>query len=125
MQLLNCLLALGGDQRNTVPKVRITTAEAHVLRAIHGDDSVHDVEPLDEEVDIKPREEISRLAEKYVGKDEDGRPIVGVVFAGGGAGMPMTVADLDLPEAAFKVVSRVTAMPASGQNVRSADDMFT
>jgi hypothetical protein len=111
MQLLDGLLALGGDPRNTVPLMRVTVAEAHLLRAIHGPESVHDVLPLDIEASIKPRDEIERLSEKYPAKDEDGRFIVGVVYAGGAPSVPRTIVDLDLPEACFRVVSRVTAKP--------------
>jgi hypothetical protein len=113
MQLLDGLLALGGDLRNTVPLSRITTAEAHLLRAIHGQEAVHDVLPLDMQDHIKPREEIERLAEKYAAKDEDGRQLVAVVYAGGPMSVPLAVTDLDLPDTCFRVTSRVTAKPLS------------
>lgn len=122
MQLLDGLLALGGDTRNTVPLSRITTAEAQVLRAIHGPEAVHDVQPLDEVADLKPRDEIERLAEKYPAKDEDGRQVVRVVYAGGPASVPLTVADLDLSDTSFRVISRVTAAPPSADAAKA--DMF-
>jgi hypothetical protein len=111
MQLVNCLVALGGDPRNTVPKYGITVAEAHVLRAIHGHESLLDVQPLDEESDVSPRAEITHLAETYFARDEDGANIVSKVFAGGVASVPMEIADLDLPETSYRVVERV-APPA-------------
>jgi hypothetical protein len=113
MQLLDGLLALGGDPRNTVPLMRITAAEAHLLRAIHGPESVFDVLPIEEVDGISPRAEIERLTEKYVAKNEDGQPIAGVVFAGGPMSVPRTVVDLDLPDTAFRVTSRITAKPVS------------
>lgn len=122
MQLLDGLLALGGDMRNTVPLSRITVAEAHLLRAIHGAEAVHDVLPLDEVASIKPRDEIDRLTEKYTARDEDNRPVVGVVFAGGPASVPTSVTDLDLPDTCFRVVSRVVAKPASADATQV--DMF-
>ena len=124
MQLLDGLLALGGDLRNTIPLSHITVAEAHLLRAIHGAEAVHDVLPLDETVDVKPRDEIERLAEKYLAKDEDGRQIVRVVYAGGPASVPLSVTDLDLPESLFRVVSRVVAKPVSDDAKEHSADMF-
>jgi hypothetical protein len=100
MQLVNCLIALGGDPRNTVPKYAITVAEAHILRAIHGHEAL---------LDVSPRAEIGRLAEIYFARDEDGNNLVSKVFAGGAASVPMEIADLDLPDTAYRVVQRVTA----------------
>lgn len=125
MQTLNCLVALGGDTRNTVPKTGITVAEAHLLRAIHGADALLDVEPLDDEAEARPKEEIARLAERYQAKDEDGRLVASVVFAGGAPSVPETIAELDLPETAFKVVSRVTAAPKKSRGRKAKDDAET
>lgn len=113
MQLINVMLRLGGDVRNTVPKFGITVAEAQLLRAIHGDDALSDVEPLDAEVDITPRKEVERLAEVYTGRDPDGRPIVLSAFA---AGTPSTIDDLGLDETAFAVAERVKPVKSTGKN---------
>ena len=110
MQYIDGLLALGGDLRNTVPLTHVSVAEAHLLRAIHGPDSVLDVQPAGEG-EVAPRAEIVRLIEKYPATDEDGQHIAARVFAGGAPSLPMEIADLDLPEAAFRVVQRV-APPA-------------
>ena len=112
MQIINALLRLGGDQRNTVPKPRITVAEAHILRAIHGEDAICDVEPLDEEMDITPRREVERLSEVYVGRDGDGRPIIVSAFS---AGIPTTIDDLALDESLFAVVERVKPVKSTGK----------
>jgi hypothetical protein len=119
MQLVNCLIALGGDPRNTVPKHGITVAEAHLLRAIHGHEALLDVQPLDDESDVQPRAEIVRLSEIYFARDEDGNNLVGKVFAGGAASVPMEVADLDLPETAYRVVQRVTAPAPKRKRVKA------
>jgi hypothetical protein len=108
MQLLNCLLALGGDKGNTVPKYGITAAEAGLLRAIHGDDAVHDVEPLDKRSARTARAEISRLAELYPAKDEDGRTIISTVYSSV-ANVPELVEDIGLAEEHFKPLARATA----------------
>lgn len=121
MQLLNCLLALGGDLGNTVPKTRITAAEAMLLRAIHGDDAVHDVLPLDEEVRRSPREEINRLAALYPSRDEDGRPIIQTLFSSV-SNLPDTVADIGLHENHFRPVARATtAVLVAGKRKKKAD----
>jgi hypothetical protein len=109
MQIITALLALGGDPRNTVPLDHITVAEAHLLRAIHGHEAVFDVQPVEGEIDVAPRAEIARLAEQYAARDEDGNSIVARVFAGGAASVPMEIADMDLPETAFRVTQRVSA----------------
>lgn len=131
MQTLNGLLALGGDPRNTVPLMGVTVAEAHVLRAIHGHEALLDVQPLEAEAEVSPRAEIGRLVEKYAARDEDGNRISAKVFAGGPPSVPMEIADLDLPDTAFRVVQRV-AVPAPrrkkapaaapGSAVRAIDD---
>lgn len=123
MQLLDGLLALGGDLRNTVPLSRITVAEAHVLRAIHGLEAVHDVLPLDVVADISPRAEIERLTEKYTARDEDNRQIAALLFAGGPMSVPSSITDLELPDSAFRVTARVAATPASADAAQV--DMFS
>ena len=122
MQLLDGLLALGGDRRNTVPLDAITVAEARALQAIHGDDAVHDVQPLDRHVAVRPRDELARLAAKYKGKDEDGRLIVATLFPNG-SGMPQTVEDLGLDESLFRVLSRVTAATAVKRTAPIAQEL--
>ena len=111
MQYINGLLALGSDPRNTVPLMGVSVAEVHVLRAIHGHEAVFDVQPIDAEKDVAPRGEIQRLVEKYPARNEDGDHIASKVFAGGAASVPLELADLDLPDNAYRVVERV-AVPA-------------
>lgn len=140
MQYIDGLLALGGDLRNTVPLSAVSVAEVHLLRAIHGPDSVHDVQPLPGVNEVQPRGEIARLIEKYPATDEDGLQVARRVFAGGAPSVPVEIADLDLPEAAFRVVQRVAApapkrkrAPAAepgsavvpvGEDAAEADEVF-
>lgn len=113
MQLVNALVSLGGDTRNTVPKTAITIAEVQVLRAIHGDDAVHDITPLGRSVkNFRWREEVARLAGIYAGRDPENRPVVATLFAGGASSMYETIEDLDLPESLFAVTERVKPTPA-------------
>lgn len=109
MELANCLVALGGDKGNTVPKTDVTPAEIAVLTAIHGLDAVFDIEPTGEEISRSVRDELDRLVRLYPAKDEDGALIVRQVYAGAAPVMHQTVEDLGLPDESFKVLERVTA----------------
>lgn len=110
MQTANILLALGGDPGNSVPKYGVTPAEIAVLRLIHGDESVTEVEPTGT-IERKSREERSRLAELY-GRQVDGRfvsPHVDALFPGVAARVFEDLDELDLPEEFYKAETRVTA----------------
>lgn len=43
MKLFSCQVRLGGSLYNIVPKPDVTAAEIHILRLLHGDDSVVDI----------------------------------------------------------------------------------
>lgn len=111
MELANIILALGGDQQNTVPKYEVTPAEIAVLMAIHGNDAVKDITPLDKEADRSNREEMARLIRLYPATDADNRLIVTTVYAGQNPVMHTTIEDLGLGEEYFKALTRVTAKP--------------
>lgn len=109
MQIANCLVALGGDKDNWVPRYGVTAAELVVLRALHGEDAVGDIEPAGE-ITRGNRDELLRLKAAYgSAKDEDNKAIVENVFPGSGAILPKTLADLELPEVHFKALSRASA----------------
>lgn len=99
MQTANAFVALGGDQLNTVPVFGVTAAEIAVLRAIHGDDAVHDIEPLDD-IDRKNRDELARLRDKY--KTENARKVMDSLYPGAAARVFEDIDELDLPEELFK-----------------------
>lgn len=46
MQVANCNLRLNGDINNEIHKPSVTVAEIAVLRALHGNDSVVNIQPL-------------------------------------------------------------------------------
>ena len=106
MERANVLLALGGDQGNTVAKL-VTAAEIVVLRAIHGDEAVFDIAPA-EAVSVNMRAEHQRLRETYTSRDNDNKPIIDSVFPGAAPVLPMTLDDLDLPESLFAALRRAT-----------------
>ena len=71
MQLFNILLSLGADSGNQVPKFGVTVSEIALLREIHGEESVTDIE-LTGQVRRSSREERSRLHDIYARTQPDG-----------------------------------------------------
>ena len=120
MQLVNCVVALGGDQGMTVPKFGITVAEVAVLRAIHGPDAIIDVE-LAGETDISNRDERKRLLTNYLARDEDGKSIAENLFPGVGAKVPEFLEDLDLPEEVMKPVERASMTTPAPKRGKAAE----
>jgi hypothetical protein len=114
MKLANCMVALGGDMGNTVLKYGTTAAEIAVLRAIHGDDAVFDVEPTAADAlneDGRPRtnrQELARLKLVYA-RDPNGQParIIAGMFPGAAARVHEGFDELELPEEFFKASGRV------------------
>lgn len=107
MKTATIMLSLGGDQGNQVSKSGVTPSEIAVLRAIHGDDSVTDIQPLGED-DRKSRDDIVRLREVYgMARDANGNRVVDALFPGVGARAVESFDDLDLPEEFFKPIERV------------------
>lgn len=128
MQTANVLVALGGDNRNTVPKNNVTPAEAAVLAAIHGEGAVHEIEVADE-VDLDAAELREYLMKTYPAKDEDARLIVENVFPGRRPDFPETFADLGLPDGLYKATARATPAAAGykkkgGKKTAPAEDIF-
>jgi hypothetical protein len=113
MQRANCLVSLGGDHGNTVPKNLCTAAEIAVLREIHGDDAVNEIEPVDD-IARSNREERGRLLAIYgAAKYQDQKPIVESMFPGVAARVFETLDELELDESFFKPTGRLKARPVS------------
>lgn len=121
MQTANIMLAIGGDRGNTVPKPAVSVAEIALLRAIHGEDAVFDVEPLDapameDGVVLSNRAELNRLLRTYDAKDADGNRIVSLLYPGAAARVFETLDEIGLPDEYFKPTERsapVKAAPAA------------
>lgn len=111
MQTANVLVALGGDREHTVPKNVVTPSEIALLRAIHGDDAVFDIEPLGAEYDrnVTSRAERERLFSRYKrhvqGKEQC--PELDALFPGAAARLFETIDELELDESFFKAVGRM------------------
>lgn len=106
MQTANIFLALGGNAGHTIQKFGVTPAEIAVLREIHGEASVFDVEP-DEDVQRSSREERSRLLGIY-GKPPGSREMSAVeaLFPGAAARLFETLDELELDPSFYKATSR-------------------
>lgn len=121
MQTANILLSLGGDTGNQVMKWRVTAAEIAVLRAIHGDESVTEVEPHDD-VQRSHRDERARLLNIYGGaKTAEQKPVVEGMFPGIGARVIEKLHELDMPESFFKATGRLKA-PAVDEELPAASE---
>lgn len=109
MELANCIVALGGDTQNTVPKFSVTPAEVALLLAIHGDQAVSEIE-VTGTVERRNTEEADRLLQHYPARDESGNLLLQVVYPGRQPILHQTFADLQLPDHFFAVTER--AVPA-------------
>jgi hypothetical protein len=111
MEIANVLVGLGGDRGNTVPKYGVTAAEIAVIRSIHGEDSVFDIEPIGE-VSRPSRVERSRLVAVY-GRAMDGNQnsIVEKLYPGAAAPLFETLDSLELPDDFYKTATRVARKP--------------
>lgn len=115
MQYAHILLALGGDTGNTVPKLFVSAAEIGVLRAIHGEASVTEIEPVGDR-DVSNRAELNRLRSVYGrARDGDDNAIVDVLFPGAAARVFETLDELEIDESFYKAERRVSAPPAEAK----------
>lgn len=108
MQIANIILALGGDTRNTVPKYGVTVSEIAVLRAIHGDDAVTDIDPVGN-IGRTSREEIARLKHAYPKVAPDGKTTVVTELFPGASPAFKTFDDLEIDPSMFKPVTVMTS----------------
>lgn len=132
METANILLDIGSDGTSILSKSRVTPAEVAVLRLIHGDDAVTEIEVLPGEAltDGKKRthrQEIARLMDVY-GKPtpEGGREAraVTALFPGAAARVFETFEELELPDDHFKTTARATAArpePFAGKGDHDGD----
>jgi hypothetical protein len=107
MDFVNCLVALGGDRGNSVPKTRVTAAEIAVLQAIHGEDAVFEIEYIGDEdalelPKISRRAELERLKNRYAARNEDNLLIVEKVYPGDAARIFERLDDLNLDSSLMK-----------------------
>ncbi|MDK4729341.1 hypothetical protein [Rhizobium phaseoli] len=114
MQIATITLMLGGDAGNTVQKFDVTPSEIAVLRVIHGDDAVTEIQPTSN-VTRTNRAERQRLMERYGRNQPNGQfsaPAVDMLFPGVAARFYETFDELELDESFFKADTRVSSKPA-------------
>lgn len=110
MQTASILLALGGDAGNQVPKYGVTAAEIAVLRAIHGDEAVTDILPLDLDANRTNRAELARLRGIYgSAQDGEGNKVLDMLYPGAAARVFESLDELELPRELFATKERVSA----------------
>jgi hypothetical protein len=132
MQLANAMLALAGDLGNTVPKLGITPSEVAVLRFIHGNDAVIEIDVLDVQVERTHREERDRLTEAYGAYEGEQRRsrAVEALFPGAAARVFETFDEMDLDDSLFKAdrvrrvapVAPVAAPKAAKRGKKAAEE---
>lgn len=92
MQLCNCTVAIGGDPGMTVLKERVTVPELMVLRNVHGDDAVRNVEVIGE-TQFTAMEERERLNLIYRSPEGVVKETLGAVGS-----LPTEVSESGIPE---------------------------
>lgn len=114
MQTANVLLALAGHKGNTVFKAGVTAAEIAVLRLIHGNDAVTEIEPTGE-IKRSHRDELTRLRERYGAMEGETfqSKAVNSLFPGAAARVFERLDELDIPEEFFKAQTRMSAEDAA------------
>lgn len=109
MQTANVMVALSGDQNNTVPKYNVTPGEIALLEAIHGRGAVSDIQPS-EPVATTNRAERERLRLVYgQARDNNGGYIFEILFPGVAARVHERFDELDLEPGQFAAINRYTA----------------
>lgn len=113
MQTINCLVALGGDKGNLVPKYAITVSEMQVLRLIHGSDACTEIEPAGE-IDVEDGVEIERLLRVFQRPAGVISPVK-TMYPGGRAQVHRHLEHVpDLDQTWLKATARVSLSGVSG-----------
>lgn len=104
MQYVDANVHLSGDRNHVVQKRDITVVEVAILRALHGEDAVKDIQPRRQG---RPRtvELLGYLRHKYrrqmQAQSPDGsRNIVDVMYPGANPNIPTSLADIGIEYAA-------------------------
>ncbi len=130
MQTAHILLAIGGDAGNTVPKRNVRASEIAVLRAIHGDQSVTEIEPAEDDASFTTHKaEIARLTAIYGKEGPNGKDIsvVADLYPGAAARVFEDLAELEIPDDFYKAEARAKAPEPSKKaktvRVKPADEI--
>lgn len=98
----HCLVALGGDLNNTVPRYNVPAGELAVLQIIHGKDALIEIEPAGV-VKRSNRVEKARLQQIYGrASDGNGNSLLEKLYPGAAARIFQRLDELDLASVQFK-----------------------
>ena len=97
MHRINCVINVGGDALNAVPKANVTTAELLLLQAIHGQSAVHSIEVVDNPT-TSGVEERDRLLSRY----SKYRKVVDAIWQNNGGSFPSDIRTIGLSSTLFK-----------------------
>jgi len=116
MQTVNCLLALGGDRGNLVPKYGISVSELQVLRLIHGSDACSEIEPVGE-IEVSDGVEVERLLTVFMRPAHVMSP-VRTLYPGGRAQVHRQLDQVeDLDPTWLKATARVSTRASAVETV--------
>lgn len=104
MQTASILLSLSGERDNQIPKYNVTPAEAMLLRALHGDEAVTEIDIVGAN-ETTSRAERGRLFAFYSRPNPRGGrmcPELDALFPGSAARLPDTFDEIELDESFFK-----------------------
>lgn len=102
MQRANCKVRIGGNLGMVCPKENVTPAEIVVLKAIHGEDAVIEIESTKMDK-TGHADELNRLRDEYtVRLDGSGELLVDKLFPGARPQLPVTLKDIGVEAGAAK-----------------------
>jgi hypothetical protein len=110
MQTASILLAIGGERDMQVPKFGVTPAEVMLLRAIHGEEAVTDINIIGDE-DRNSRAERERLFSLYAKSDPSGAfklPVLDALYPGVSSRLPTEFSELELADEFYVAEVRKT-----------------
>ncbi|CAK0773586.1 hypothetical protein WCLP8_5030005 [uncultured Gammaproteobacteria bacterium] len=111
MQVCSCLVRHDGEMNHVTFKPNVTVAEIVILRAIHGEDAIVDILPVN--MDRRTHEEeVDRLARIYTD------PVVKRLWSGFRPRLPATLKDIGISRADIEARAAVAA--AKAEQMRAA-----
>lgn len=124
MQFARCKVRLSGDMGTVIEKAPVSPAEVALLKVIHGDDAVFDVQLTGNGNDKTPHaEELARLRAEYTAVDDGGNLIIDKIFPGLGARLPVDFADIGIAVgyAAEAKAAAAASKPKVGKGKKKAE----
>ena len=119
MQIATIEVRLAGSRENTVVKCNVTPPEIVILRAMHGDDSVQNIQPTSSDR-RSHQEEHKRLLKIYgSAKDTKEVPWIEKLYPGHNPLFPVNLSDIGFVMAADGDPQAVVERPKRGRKPRA------